>query len=71
MKYDSKNAISNITATFYNQMQRLRERPLKPTYLAVYIDPIHLKIRRGTLSSQIFLFYLVSRKIIPEKLLVL
>jgi transposase-like protein len=53
-KHYSKQAISNITSTFYSQMQSWRERPLDTTYLAVYIDAIHLKIRRGTVSSEAF-----------------
>lgn len=53
-KYYSKSAISNIISTFYSQMEQWRERPLDSTYLAVYIDAIHLKIRRGTVSSEAF-----------------
>lgn len=53
-KHYSKQAISNITSTFYNQMQMWRERSLDATYLAVYIDAIHLKVRRGTVSSEAF-----------------
>lgn len=53
-KYYSKSAISNITSTFYNQMQLWRNRTLDSTYLAVYIDAIHLKVRRGTVSSEAF-----------------
>ena len=53
-KYYSKSAISNITVSFYDQMQQWRERPLDSCYLAVYIDAIHLKIRRGTVSSEAF-----------------
>jgi len=53
-KYYSKSAISNITSTFYEQMQRWRERPLDEHYLAVYIDAIQLKIRRDTVSSEAF-----------------
>jgi len=53
-KYYSKSAISNITTTFYEQMEQWRERPLDTHYLAVYIDAIHLKIRRGTVSSEAF-----------------
>ncbi|MBN4048393.1 IS256 family transposase [Flavobacteriaceae bacterium AH-315-O20] len=53
-KYYSKSAISNITLTFYNQMQSWRERPLEAHYLAVYIDAIHLKVRRATVSSEAF-----------------
>lgn len=53
-KYYSKSAISNITSTFYMQMQQWRERPLDSCYLAVYIDAIYLKIRRGTVTSEAF-----------------
>ena len=53
-KYYSKSAISNITSTFYNQMQSWRQRPLEAHYLAVFIDAIHLKVRRGTVSSEAF-----------------
>ena len=53
-KYYSKSAISNITSTFYNQMQQWRERPLNSVYLVVYIDAIHIKVRRDTVSSEAF-----------------
>lgn len=53
-KHYSKTAISNITATFYDQMEHWRERALESTYLAVYIDAIHIKIRRETVSSEAF-----------------
>jgi len=45
-KHYSKSAISNITATFSEQMNQWRNRPLDAHYLAVYIDAIHLKVRR-------------------------
>jgi len=53
-RHYSKSAISNITSTFSAQMQQWRERPLENKYLAVYIDAIHLKVRRGTVSSEAF-----------------
>ena len=53
-KHYSKSAISKITATFSEQMNQWRNRPLDPSYLAVYIDAIHLKVRRGTVSSEAF-----------------
>jgi len=53
-KHYSKSAISNITATFSDQMAQWRNRPLDTHYLAVYIDAIHLKVRRGTVSSEAF-----------------
>lgn len=53
-KHYSKSAISNITTTFSDQMNQWRVRPLDAQYLAVYIDAIHLKVRRGTVSSEAF-----------------
>jgi putative transposase len=53
-KHYSKSAISNITSTFSAQMNQWRSRPLDTHYLAVYIDAIHLKVRRGTVSSEAF-----------------
>ncbi len=53
-KHYSKSAISKITATFSDQMSHWRNRPLDTHYLAVYIDAIHLKVRRGTVSSEAF-----------------
>ena len=53
-KHYSKSAISNITSNFSEQMVQWRERPLDSCYLAVYIDAIHLKVRRGTVSSEAF-----------------
>jgi transposase-like protein len=53
-KHYSKSAISNITSTFSEQMRDWRDRPLDSCYLAVFIDAIHLKVRRGTVSSEAF-----------------
>ena len=53
-KHYSKSAISNITSTFSEQMGHWRNRPLDTCYLAVFIDAIHLKVRRGTVSSEAF-----------------
>lgn len=53
-KHYSKSAISNITGSFSLQMEQWRNRPLDTNYLAVYIDAIHLKIRRDTVSSEAF-----------------
>ena len=50
----SKSSISNITSTFYEQMTQWRERPLDSHYLAVYIDAIHLKIRRESVGYEAF-----------------
>ena len=53
-KHYSKSAISNITGSFSLQMEQWRNRSLDSKYLAVYIDAIHLKIRRDTVSSEAF-----------------
>lgn len=53
-KHYSKSSISKITTTFYEQMHHWRERPLESHYLAVYIDAIHLKVRRTTVSTEAF-----------------
>lgn len=53
-RHYSKSSISNITSSFSNQMENWRTRPLDSKYLAVYIDAIHLKIRRDTVSSEAF-----------------
>lgn len=53
-KHYSKSAISNITSSFSSQMEQWRNRALDAKYLAVYIDAIHLKIRRETVSSEAF-----------------
>ena len=53
-KHYSKSAISNITSSFSSQMEQWRNRPLEAKYLAVYIDAIHLKTRRETVSSEAF-----------------
>ncbi len=53
-KHYSSSAISNITSKFSEQMESWRERPLDDYYLAVFIDAIHLKIRRETVSSEAF-----------------
>jgi len=53
-RHYSKSAISNITTTFYEQMRQWRDRPLDNHYLAIYIDAIHLKVRRTTVSSEAF-----------------
>jgi len=53
-KHYSKSAISNITSSFSDQMEQWRNRTLESRYLVVYIDAIHLKIRRETVSSEAF-----------------
>jgi transposase-like protein len=42
----SKSTISNISISFYDQMKCWRERDLDSHYLALYIDGLHVKLRR-------------------------
>ena len=43
----SKSKISNISQSFYEEMEAWRNRELDSHYLAFYIDGIHVKLRRG------------------------
>lgn len=43
----SKSTISNISQSFYDQMQAWRQRSLESHYLAIYIDGLHVKLKRG------------------------
>jgi len=42
----SKSKISNISQSFYGQMEAWRNRDLDSHYLAFYIDGLHVKLRR-------------------------
>lgn len=50
----SKSTISEINKGFYEAMEQWRERPLEAYYPIIYIDAIHVKIRRETVSSEAF-----------------
>lgn len=43
----SKSKISDISVSFYEQMEAWRNRQLDPHYLALYIDGLHVKVKRG------------------------
>ena len=43
----SKSTISNISQSFYEQMEAWRNRDLDNHYLAFYIDGLHVKLKRG------------------------
>ena len=53
-RHYSSSSISRITKTFYSEMEAWRNRGLEEKYLAVYIDAIHVKVRRETVSSEAF-----------------
>ena len=42
----SKSTISNISKSFYDQMESWRNRELEEHYLALFIDGLHVKVRR-------------------------
>ena len=48
----SASTVSLINKEFYGQMQLWRERPLESHYKVVYIDAIHQKICRETISTE-------------------
>ncbi len=44
----SKSKISNINQSFYEQMEAWRNRELDEHYLALYIDGLHVKLKRNS-----------------------
>ena len=51
----SKSTVSNISQSFYSQMESWRNRKIDQHYLAFYIDGIHVKLRRdGTYNNEAF-----------------
>ena len=43
----SKTKVSNISQSFYEQMESWRNRPLEEHYLALYIDGLSVKLKRS------------------------
>ena len=43
-----KSTISNITQSFYSQMESWRNRDLDKRYLALFIDGLHVKLKRDS-----------------------
>lgn len=51
----SKSTISNISQSFYQQMEAWRNRDLDSHYLAFYIDGLHVKLKReGRYQNECF-----------------
>ena len=51
----SKSVISNISKSFYDQMEAWRNRDLDQHYLALYIDGLHVKVKRdGKYQNECF-----------------
>lgn len=67
----SKNTISNINKSFYEQMEAWRNRQLEEEYLIVYIDAIWTKVKRDTIDNEVFYIMIGLKRIIPAKLWVL
>lgn len=61
-KHYSKSSISNINKSFYEQMADWRSRDLDKEYLAVYIDAIWEKVKRGTIRSEAFYIMMGLKK---------
>jgi len=50
----SESSITNITKSFYGEMDQWRNRVLEPNWAVVYIDAIFVKVRRDTVQSEAF-----------------
>lgn len=62
-KHYSKSSISNISQSFYDQMQAWRERDLDKHYLALYIDGLYVKVKRdGKYRNECFYIILGLRE---------
>ncbi len=53
-KVYSESSISNITQNFYKEMEIWRNRKLDKFYPVIFIDSIHIKVRRDTVESEAF-----------------
>lgn len=47
-KHYSKSSVSNMSQSFYDQMTAWRNRDLPSHYLALYIDGLHVKVKRDS-----------------------
>lgn len=54
----SATTISNITNVALEEIEQWHQRPLKKRYSVVYIDALHLKLRRDTVSNDAVYFVL-------------
>jgi transposase-like protein len=50
----SKSSVSRITTDFSSLVESWRNRQLESKYLVIYIDAIHIKVRRDTVSTEAF-----------------
>lgn len=54
----SAATVSNITDVALEEIEQWHKRPLKKRYSVIYIDALHLKLRRDTVSSDAVYFIL-------------
>jgi transposase-like protein len=58
----SKSTISNISQSFYEQMEAWRNRALESHYLALYIDGIQVKLKRDKLYKNESFYIILGLK---------
>ena len=58
----SSSTISKISQAFHQELEAWRNRPLTNNFLLIYIDAIHVKVRRGTVASEAFYVVVGVRK---------
>jgi len=58
----SSSTISKISQSFQQEMEAWRNRPLENNFLLIYIDAIHVKVRRDIVATEAFYIVLGVRK---------
>lgn len=58
----SQASISRMTQWMHQQVQSWRERPLQQWYPAIFVDAVHMKVRRDRVSSEAFYVVLAIRQ---------
>lgn len=53
----SPTTVSNITGTVLEDVEKWQKRPLEKRYSVIYLDGLYVKLKRGTVSSEVI--YLV------------
>lgn len=65
----SSASISHITQSFKEEMERWRKRPLERYYPVLYIDALHVKVRREQVSSEAFYVILAVKEDLTREIL--
>lgn len=58
----SKSSISNISQSFYGQMEAWRNRSLERHYLGFYIDGLHVKLKRDNKYENEYFYIILGLK---------